>query len=344
MKKIIVYFFFFFICFTNVNASYVILNQDNNKVLYGSNIHEKRLIASITKVMTAHIVINNANLSEYVTVGDEIDDSHGSSIYLKKGEIISIEDLLYGLLLRSGNDAAIVLAKNVGGTIDNFVKLMNEEANKIGMSDTIFNNPSGLDDEVEGNISTAYDMAILTSTAMKNKSFRKIFRAKHYKCKTNFNTYDWYNKNKALNSYKYVTGGKTGYTKKAKRTLITTASKNNINLIIVTLNQKDDFNFHISNYKYIFDNYNNYLVLNKSNLNINDKFYKKRGCNLYIKNNYFYFGKKDDLKHLMIYYYLDKLNNISTDDIVGSATLYKSDKLIYETPIYIYCRNGLNNS
>lgn len=342
MKKIIVFLFIFFINSISVKASYVILNQDDNTVISGSNIHEKRLIASITKVMTAHIVINNANLNDFVEVGDEINEAHGSSIYLVKGEKLTVEELLYGMMLRSGNDAAIVLAKYVGGTVEGFVDLMNDEVKKLGLKDTVFMNPTGLDDDVKGNISSAYDMAVITNYAVKNKVFRKIFKTKHYACKSSIKSFDWYNKNKTLYKYKYITGGKTGFTKKARRTLITTASKNNINLTMVSLNVSDDFNFHISSYKNIFNEYQKYLIINRYDLKIDDKIYKRKGCSFFMLNNYYYLSKKSDLKDLSIEYVINKNSNIKTNSIVGNVNVYNKSKIIYEEPIYISCKESIN--
>lgn len=333
MKKIFLIIFLFFICINKVKASYIVLDQDNHNVLYGDNIHEKRLIASITKVMTAYVVINNANLNDEVTIDDETDLSHGSSIYLKKGEKIKIIDLLYGMMLRSGNDAATVLAIYTSGSVENFVNLMNEEVSKMGLKDTIFQNPTGLDDDGTKNISSAYDMAIITSNAMKNKTFKKIFSTKKYSVKTNLNVHVWQNKNKALYKSKYVTGGKTGYTKKAKRTLITTSSKDNMNIVIVTLGIDDDFNFHLNFYKNIFDKYNSYLILNKNNLDIDNKYYKR--SNFYLSNNYHLILMKNELKYINIIYEMYKYKSVHDGAVVGKVKVYRKSKEIYNAPIYI---------
>lgn len=338
MKKIIILIFTLLIFMPNIKASYVIMDQDTHDVIEENNMHEKRLIASITKVMTAYIVIKSVNLDEVVTVGDEILTTHGSSIYLKKGETLTVEDLLYGMMLRSGNDAAVVLAGYVGGSVENFVRMMNKEAKKINMMNTTFYNPTGLDDNEQGNISTAYDMAILTSKAMKNKTFKKIFKTKKYKCKTNINTHIWYNKNKALTMYKSVTGGKTGYTKKAKRTLITTASNNNINIIIVTLNMSDDFSYHVNKYKNIFNEYEKVTVLNKSNINISDSYFKSRGCDFYIKDNYSLLIKKSQFNDLYLEYIINSNIKPKNNIIIGSIKLYKKNKGIYEIPLYLKCK------
>lgn len=254
MKKIIVFLLFIIIPF-KISASSIVMDADSGEVLYSSSIHKKQLIASTTKILTAMVVINNCNLDEVITIDNDVLKSYGSSIYIEPGEKISIRDLLYGLMLRSGNDAAYVLAKHVGGSMEGFSIYMNELASSIGMKDSKFFNSSGLD-EKEENISTAYDMALLMKYAMNNEEFKRITSTKEYTVKTNKKTYIWYNKNKLLSMYKYTTGGKTGYTKKAHRTLVTSASKNNHNLIIVTLNESDDFNFHKNMYEIYFNKFN----------------------------------------------------------------------------------------
>lgn len=255
MKKIILVFIMFLFS-SNVYASVVVVDQDTNRILYGKEEQEVRLIASTTKIMTAMVVINNTDIKEVIKCDENILRSYGSGIYIEIGEEISIEDLLYGLLLRSGNDAAIALATHVGGSEEGFAILMNELAASLGMTNTKFVNASGLDDELgNGNTSTAYDLAKLMSYAMQNETFRTITSTKRKVVKTNYKTYDWYNKNKLLSTYEYTTGGKTGYTKKAYRTLVTSATKDNKNLVVVTLNQKDDFLIHKSLYEEYFKKY-----------------------------------------------------------------------------------------
>lgn len=237
-------------------TSAILMDQDSGRILYSENIHEVRSIASISKIMTGILAVESGKLDETVTVGDEILKAYGSGIYIKQGEKISLRDLVYGLMLRSGNDAALAIADYVGGSVDKFVALMNEKAKEIGMKNTTFHNPSGLDEEEEvGNYSTAYDMAILMSYAMKNEDFKKIVGTKKYTLKTNKNHYIWYNKNKLLQTYQYATGGKTGFTKKARRTLVSTATKGNVNLIAVTLNDGNDFQDHENLHEYGFDNF-----------------------------------------------------------------------------------------
>jgi len=239
----------------NAASAYIVMDMDSNRVLEGNNIHAPYLIASITKIMTAIVVINHAELDKKVTIVEEVLKSYGSGIYVEVGEKITIEDLLYGLMLRSGNDAAIALAHEVGGSMEGFVYLMNETARNIGMRNTIFINNHGLEEQGIGNMSTAYDMALLSSYAMQNDIYKTIASEKKRSVKTPSKTYIWHNKNRLLSMYKYATGGKTGFTEKAGRTLVTTASKDNMNITVVTLRSGNDFNTHLELYERIFKNY-----------------------------------------------------------------------------------------
>ena len=224
LKKILFFVILFFSCFNFCSASttsaheYVLMDMKSGRVLKGKNYNSPVLIASITKIMSCLLAVESKKLDEVVVVSDIIKKSYGSGIYIEVGEEISLRDLLYGLMLRSGNDAALMVAEYVGGDIDTFVSMMNKKAKEIGMLHTTFVNPSGLDNTDSGNYSTAYDMALLTRYAMGYSDYRKIVGTKKHVVKTNKKTYVWHNKNKLLNE-KYVTGGKTGYTKKAKRTL-----------------------------------------------------------------------------------------------------------------------------
>ena len=307
-------------------SSVTLMDMDNNRVLYSVNQHDKRLIASISKIMTSIVTLNNKNISDLVTIDESVLKSFGSGIYVEVGEVISLEDLLYGLMLRSGNDAAIMIANYVGGSMDGFVKLMNETANSIGMINTNFINSSGLEDnDGNGNRSTSYDMALLMSYAMKNKTFRKIVSTKKRTVKTNYKTYIWYNKNKLLNSYKYTTGGKTGFTQKARRTLVTTASKDNMNFVIVTLNDPNDFSDHINLYEEYFKKYKSYKILDKEN----EKFDNK---SFYIKNDKYITLTNSEYKNIKKEIVLYK-ENIS--DIAGYILVKLNDQNLGKEYIYI---------
>ena len=243
-----------------VCSSYIVYDGLTDNILESNNIDVQRSVASISKIMTAILVIEYGFVDEFITVGDWINKVDGSSVYLYVGEVICVRELLYGLMLRSGNDCAMTLAMFVSGNVSSFVDRMNNKAKEIGMNNTIFMNPSGLDSDDGGNLSTAYDMALLCSYAMKNKLFRDVVSSKEYKS-TNHGV--WKNKNKLLTRYKYAIGGKTGYTKMAKRTLVSVAKKDDTELIVVTLNCGDDFNFHISLYEKWFSKYKTYLAISK---------------------------------------------------------------------------------
>lgn len=315
---------------TESATSYVLLDQDTNRVLLSKNKDKPMLIASITKIMTCIIALENKNISDLVVVDDSIKESYGSGIYISVGEEITLKDLLYGLMLRSGNDAAIMISTYVSGSVDSFVDMMNQKAKEIGMKNTVFHNPSGLDNNIIGNTSTAYDMALLTSYAMQNKTYREIVKTKKYTAKTNLKTYIWHNKNKLL-QYDYITGGKTGYTEKAKRTLVSTASKNNLNLVVVTIKDSDDWNTHKSLYEYAFDNYKSYKILNKKTFSIpKDKYYDS----LYIKNDVSIILNINETKNVISHIKLEKKKHYKNNEKVGTSYIYVGKKLVHKEDIY----------
>ena len=240
--------------------SYIVMDYNSGEILESKEKDLMRSVASISKIMTAIVAIENAPLDKYIEVTDDILKAYGSSIYLQIGEVVSVKDLLYGLMLRSGNDAAITLARGISGNVASFVDLMNNKAKEIGMINSRFNNPSGLDVDDEGNLSTSYDMALLMKYALNNEVFREITSTKEYKS-TNHGT--WLNKNKLLRNYENTSGGKTGFTTKAKRTLVTSAKKGDMELIIVTLDCGGDFSFHKEMYEKYFNNYTTYNLLKK---------------------------------------------------------------------------------
>lgn len=303
------------------SKSAILIDQDSGRILYSKKINDKRLIASTTKIMTAVIAIESGKLDDEVKVSENVLKSYGSGIYIKPGEVITLRDLVYGLLLRSGNDAALMIEEYLGGH-DNFINKMNKKAIEIGMKDTIFENSSGLDEDTK-NFSTAYDMALLMKYANNIYEFREINGTKNKKVKTNMNFYEWTNENKLLFRYKYATGGKTGFTKKARRTLVSSASKNNLNLICVTLNDNDDFNTHIKLYNYGFDNYKNYLIINKLTFKVKDE------DNLYIKYNYYYPLKIGEYKYIKT----EVIKKKSINEY-GYINVYFKDKIVHKEIIY----------
>lgn len=301
----------------------ILIDQDSNRILYSKNINEKRLIASTTKIMTAVIAIESGKLDEVVVVDDSVLKSYGSGIYIKPGEELTLRSLVYGLLLRSGNDASLMIESYLGGH-KSFINKMNIKAKEIGMQNTSFMNSNGLDESKEKNYSTVYDMALLMKYANNLYDFREIDSTKKYELETNMNYYKWTNKNKLLFSYKYATGGKTGYTVNAKRTLVTSATKDDINLIAVTFVDKDDFNTHKKLYEYGFSNYKRYLIINKNKLKI--KGYK----NVYVKKNYYYLLKDNELKKIKTKMVINRKNNI-----LGYISVSFNNKEVHRENVYI---------
>lgn len=337
MKKILLFLLCIYLFIPNVKAStesayeYVLMDMDSGRVLASKNKDIPRLIASITKIMTCIIAIENKDIFGTVKVDESIKESYGSGIYISVGEEIKLIDLLYGLMLRSGNDAAIMISNYVSDSEEEFVKLMNQKAKELNMENTIFYNSSGLDTETIGNKSTAYDMALLTRYAMQNETYKKIVKTKKYTAKTNLKTYIWHNKNKLL-QYDYITGGKTGYTKRAKRTLVSTATKDNMNLVIVTIDDSDDWNTHKKLYDMAFNNYKSIKVLNKNNFEVlKDTYYDK----LYIKNDVFLTLKKGESKSLVSHIKLEKKKKYKNNDIVGTNYIYLDNILVHSEPIYV---------
>lgn len=249
--------------------SAVVICADTGKIIFGKNECEPRPMASTTKIMTALLTLEAAqNEDSNITITDKMVPVEGSSMYLKVGQVLPLSSLAKGMLTVSGNDAANSAAITLGGSVDGFVDLMNKKAKQIGMSDTYFETPSGLD---KGNHhSTAYDMALLGAYALENKAFYDISSKKRVEVPfvepNEIRTL--YNENRMLKRYEGCIGVKTGFTKLAGRCLVSAAEKNNTRLVAVTLNAGDDWNDHEKLLDYgffqvetvIFDN-KDYVVL-----------------------------------------------------------------------------------
>ena len=306
--------------FADSARSSIVIDYDSGRILYEKNPNKKMLVASTTKIMTCIIALENAKLSKEIKVGNEVAKIYGTNIYVEIGEKITVEDLLYGLMLRSGNDAAVVLANNIFNSEEEFVKKMNEKAKEIGMKNTYFENPHGLDDDTK-NYSTAYDMALLAKYAFKNKVYRKIVSTKKYNTKSNLKSYEWYNRMSLINDYKYCVGGKNGYTPKAGKTLVSYASKNNMNLIAVTLDDSDCYANHKKLYENIFKLYNNYKIIDKDEFIIDSSLIKN---NVYIKKSFSYPLKKNEVDKISTSIHI----NDSKNGKVGEITIKLDSKKI----------------
>ena len=230
----------------------VVMNVHTGEVIFAKNEHQKQSMASTTKIMTSLLAIESGELQSEIVVSEHMLGVEGTSMGLLAGDSVSLDELVYGMMLSSGNDAAEVAAIHIGGNIENFSILMNQKAQQIGMLNTNFVTPSGLDDE--NHYSTAYDMALLGSYAVKNPKFASVCSLK--KATVSYGNPPYlrtlYNHNKLLDYYDFALGIKTGFTKKSGRCLVSYAVKDNAELIAVTLNAPDDWNDHIRMFDYAF--------------------------------------------------------------------------------------------
>ncbi|WP_433596027.1 D-alanyl-D-alanine carboxypeptidase family protein [Lysinibacillus xylanilyticus] len=274
--------------FARGGSGYAVLDGDTGRVLFASNSDARLPIASLTKIWTALVAIENSNLQDEVVISPRAATAEGSSIYLQAGEKVTVETLLYGLMLRSGNDAATALAEHAGGSVEGFVKLMNERAVVAGLTNTVFMNPSGL--HHDEHLSSARDTAEMLRIALQNKTFKKIASTVLYRANTE-NGMLWENKHRLLregsgtaieigdetqqpvNALKSAKGsafaGKTGFTKVAGRTLATAFQKDGQTCIVVTLNESDDWNVHRSLANKVWQEYSLETVVKKGKYKVN---------------------------------------------------------------------------
>jgi len=281
------------------------------------------------KVMTAILAIESGKLWDVVTSGEEVLSMYGSNIYVEYNESMLLNDLIYGLMMRSGNDAAVVIANYVADNEKEFVKMMNDKARELGMNNTVFNNPHGLDEETKNKL-TASDMAKLVCYASKNETYRKIASTKYYIVQSDRKSYSWKNRADIVFSYNNLTSAKTGYTPRAKKVLATSASKDNINLAIVSFNNGYDYEVHKNMYEEIFDNYKKYVIVDKN------KFNPQYGTGyLYVKNSFSYLLKDDEIDKVLI------KSDVETDG--GYLLVYLDDQIIYKDKIYMTKKINLWN-
>ena len=234
----------------------VVIDRKSKTILYGKNEDIKKAMASTTKIMTAMVVIQNTNLDNIVEVSKKAAGTGGSRLGLKTGDKISVKDLLYGLLLRSGNDAAVALAEYVGGNIEGFAQLMNQNAEELNLNNTHFVTPHGLDQQEH--YTTAYELAILTDYALNNQVFAQIVNTKTYTININGYSKTLNNTNELLGNLNGVYGVKTGFTNGAGRCLVTSTKRENMDIICVVLGadtKKDRTRDSVKLIEYIFNNY-----------------------------------------------------------------------------------------
>lgn len=240
--------------------SAIVMEVKTGRILYSRNINIKKPMASTTKIMTALIALENSTLDTMIKIPNEAVGIEGSSIYLRNNEKMSLEDMLYGLMLRSGNDVATAIAYYIGGTEEKFAEMMNQRAKEIGANNTNFVNPHGLSHS--NHYTTAYDLALITRKALLNKNFKRIVSTKSWKAQREGYNY-FYNKNKTLSQLSGGDGVKTGYTKAAGRCLVTSATRDGMQILAVVLNAPNWFEDSYLLINEAFNKYKPHKVLSK---------------------------------------------------------------------------------
>ena len=381
MKKIFIFLTYFLLIFTNISYADEILeleDLENNSIfetnvsiskspqifsknvividrktlipLYEKCSYEKVPMASTTKILTCILALENSNFDEKVTISKEASNIHGSTIGLKANTEILMKDLIYGLMLRSGNDCAIAIAEHISGNIDNFSKLMNQKAKELGLSNSNFCTPHGLDSE--NHFTTAYDLAILTNYALNNNEFKKIVSTKKCIITINGTSREICNTHELLGNTNGVYGVKTGFTFGAGRCLVTSCKRNNLDIIIVVLGA-DTKNIRTKDTLKLIDYiYSNYSYFDISTI-INENFNKF--ISIFNQNVYLYKTKtfpilslepfpfdeiplsKEEILKLNTKIYCESAfsSNNQINSKVGTFYLYKDDKLIGETSIIL---------
>jgi len=314
-----------------VGSAGIVMDVLTGKVLYEKNAHAPLEPASTTKIMTAILALEKGNLSDIVITGKEPPLVDGSKIYLEEGERLTLEQMLYGMMLNSGNDAAVAIAEHIGGTVDSFVKMMNEKAREIGAYNTTFVNPSGL--PAEGHITTAYDLALISRYALLNlPEFRKIVATKTESIPWQGQEWDrqLVNLNKLLWNYEGADGVKTGYTSRAGHTLVASATRNGWQLISVVL--KSDTNIWSDSAALLDYGFNNFEIRNVIGENVNiseEKVKYGDSVKLITKNGFSTVLEKNSLpirKKVVIY--PDIKAPISKGEVLGQLEFFQGENLL----------------
>ena len=354
MKKIFLTIFIFFICipvyaleFPSVTCKNILfIDLDNNEVIYEKNSNEKVMIASITKVMTALVSIENIDdFDEKVVVTNDMISNIGYDyvkVGFKAGDVVTYNDLLYGTLLRSGADATNILGISISGSIENFVKLMNEKAKELNMNNTNFSNTIGMDSE--NNYSTAKDVAKLFNYAFNNKKFNEIIKSENYI--TSSSDYNISGILKLLHNdeynMKYVLGGKTGYTGGAGECFVSISNYNNHNYLLVILGSDDNSKFeHFKDskkiYEYFFDNYDYKKILSKDDIITKIKTIYDEEIIIKSNDNVISYMDKNIKKSDLKYEYKgNKILNkdVKKNDKIGTFYISYNGENLYEKDVY----------
>lgn len=363
IKKIVLFFFVVFFInyfyFNNnfvlgndlsINArSYVVLDRKSKKVLIGENEYTKAKMASTTKIMTATIILENCNLDDIVTISKKSANTGGSRLGLKTNDKISVLNLLYGLLLCSGNDAAVALAEYCSGSIPEFCNLMNQKAIELGLTNSHFETPHGLDSD--GHYTTAYELALITDYALKNSTFVKIVNTKNHTIQINNYPKNLSNTNELLGVLDGVYGVKTGFTNGANRCLVTACKRNDMDLICIVLgcdtkkfrgqDSTKLINYCFDNFEYVNirnllthklndwknDNKNYFNIIKGVSTKLDIKFSDPSSDVIPIK--------KDEINNINVRFSINKnlAAPITVDNIIGNYEIFSSTNTIYSGDI-----------
>jgi D-alanyl-D-alanine carboxypeptidase (penicillin-binding protein 5/6) len=304
------------------------------RILYSKNIHQKSPMASTTKIMTALLALENGELESNVKISKSAVGVEGSSIYLKYGEEMKLKDLIYGLMLRSGNDSAVAIAHHISGSVEEFTKLMNERAKILGAKNTNFKNPHGL--HHKDHYTTAYDLALITREALLNKDFKEIVKTKKWVAqREGYNVFC--NKNKTLSQFRGGDGVKTGYTKAAGRCLVTSATRNGMQILCVVLNDPNWFDDCYSLMERAFENYKPKKTLTK---NDDIKCFtvekgKKERSYMTVNEDIIIPIKEDEEKKVFTVFECKEKYEapIKKGEVLGKAKVYVGDRLIVTTQL-----------
>ena len=337
------------------NSKHIIaIDRKTSTVLYEKDAYSETPMASTTKIMTAILTIENCNLDEIVKISKESATVSGSTLDIHTGDEMKLVDLLYGLMLRSGNDCAVAIAEHISGSTENFAKLMNKKAEMLNLKHTHFVTPHGLDDE--NHYTTAYELAILTDYALKNEKFKEIVNTKTTTIFINNIPRTISNTNELLGNLNGVYGVKTGFTFNAGRCLVSSCNRNGMDIIVVVLgadtkNQRTIDSIKIINYiyknfqyvdisDYIFENFEKY----RKNFDENITLYKTQTQPIISlsKERSFIFPLKNNTSNLLStkFYSINKLtSNIKSGEKIGCMTIYYDNKIL--TSIDIFLSNNL---
>jgi D-alanyl-D-alanine carboxypeptidase (penicillin-binding protein 5/6) len=322
------------------SPSAVVICEDTGRILYDKNANEKRKMASLTKLMTSILLVENCNMDEKISVAKEACYIGGSEAGIMPNEEITAKDLLYGMLLPSGNDCALAIGYHIGGNVENFATLMNEKAKELGLKDTHFENPHGLDSE--DHYTTAYEMALIAKYAKSYDIIEEVVSTKEKNVTFGNRTVNLRNTNALLRTYPYATGMKTGFTNGANRCLVASATKDNLNLIAVVLGSETSqirFNDAQDILDATFDNYSYYDISNFINVYIDIPIIKGKKENYiqtFSEEKYEALTNEEYSKIYVTQNFIQKIQApMYKGEYIGTYTVKIDDEILYSKDFYL---------